>query len=428
MNRSIIATAACTLLSFFAHAQDVKTTIHKHIDTLASPSMHGRGYVFNGGEIAAQYIAGQFNSFGVEKVGSSYFQKYTFPINTFPGEVSLTINNKRHKLTPGKDFIVHAASSEWHKGKMRIETLDLGHATDSLSYYKALQAIDKGNAYFLKNADTPVKHLRLGIRNFAHQLPEALYLVPKHGKMIWTANMDRVAPTIFYVEDTVLPKQIKKVEATVDTRFVQEHNAKNVIGYVPGTEVPDSFIVFSAHYDHLGRMGKDALFAGANDNASGTSLVLYLAEYFAKHPQRYSVAFMLFSGEEAGLLGSKHYVYNPLFPLQQIRFLVNLDMTGEATNGITVVNGEAHEPEFAIMDKLNDAGNYMTKVRKRERTSNSDHYFFSKEGVPAFFIYTHGTKPYYHDVLDLPEEISLENVDKFVQLLIDYTNTLSNTK
>ena len=426
MKRSIIAGVACMLLSLCTQAQDVKTTIHKHIDTLASPSMHGRGYVFNGGDIAARYIAGRFAAFGLEKMDGSYFQRYSFPINTFPGQVDLTIQNT--KLTPGKDYIVHGASGEWHKGKMKLNTIDLSNAKDSFSYYKALQKVRKGDAYYLINADTPTKYLSLGIRNFAHQLPEGLYIVPKHGKMIWTANQDVVAPTIFYVEDTVLPQKMKKVKATVDTRYVPQYVAKNVIGYVKGTEVPDSFIVFSAHFDHLGRMGKDALFAGANDNASGTSLVLYLAEYFAKHPQRYSVAFMLFSGEEAGLLGSKYYVYHPLFPLQQIRFLVNLDMTGEATDGITVVNGEAHEPEFDLMSALNAQHNYMTKVRKRERTSNSDHYFFSKEGVPAFFIYTHGTKPFYHDVLDLPEQISLENVDKFAQLLIDYTNTLTNTK
>src|SRR5690606_3298622 len=141
------------------------------------------------------------------------------------------------------------------------------------------------------------------------------------------------------------------------------------------------------HFDHLGRMGKNAVFPGASDNASGTSLVLYLASYFAKHPPRYSVAFMWFSGEEAGLLGSKHYVENPVFPLEQIRFLVNLDMTGDATNGITVVNGVSHEPEFALLEKLNVDSMYAKKINKRERTSNSDHYHFSKEGVPAVFIY-----------------------------------------
>src|SRR5690606_27945048 len=157
-------------------------------------------------------------------------------------------------------------------------------------------------------------------------------------------------------------------------------------------------------------------------------LVMYLADYFAKHPQRYSVAFMLFSGEEAGLLGSKYYVENPIFPLKQIRFLVNLDMTGDATNGITVVNGLAHDPEFDILEALNVDSMYAKKINQRERTSNSDHYYFSKEGVPAFFIFTNGTKPFYHDVLDVAKEIPLERSDDLAKLLIKFTGKLTGTK
>ncbi|NJO68366.1 MAG: M28 family peptidase [Bacteroidetes bacterium] len=94
-----------------------------------------------------------------------------------------------------------------------------------------------------------------------------------------------------------------------------KHNARNVIGYLPGET--DTFIVFTAHYDHLGYMGRNTMFPGANDNASGTSMVLDLIrELSEKKNHRYSYAFMLFSGEEAGLLGSTHYVQHPYFPLK----------------------------------------------------------------------------------------------------------------
>ena len=280
--------------------------------------------------------------------------------------------------------------------------------------------------YWLQNADTPTKKLKLGIRKFAKELPRGLYIVPKHGKLTWTASQDQVPATIVYIEDTVLPKKPKKVLADISSIYIADFEAKNVIGYVKGTEVPDSFIVFTAHYDHLGRMGRAALFAGASDNASGTSLVMYLANYFAQNPSRYSVAFMLFSGEEAGLVGSKYYVENPLFPLEKIRFLVNLDMTGDATNGITVVNGVAHEDEFALLQEINKDSTYATKIKKRERTSNSDHYYFSKNGVPAFFIYGNGTIGHYHDVFDLPKDINLRRVDDLAELLIKFENRLSS--
>jgi aminopeptidase YwaD len=407
-------------------AQDEKQFIRQRIEQLASPGFHGRGYVMGGGNIAAQYIADEFKSYGVQPLGQngSYYQDYDFSVNTFPGRVFVQV--KKTVLKPGPDYIVNAASSAWHsKKRQKMKRLDLSEVRDSLQWDNVKKNIKPGGVYYMTGADTPTNHLKLGIRKFATELPEGLYIVPKHGKLTWTANTNKVPGTIVYIEDTVLPKKPKKVLVNVDTRFVDMFKSKNVIGYIKGTEQPDSFIVFTAHYDHLGRMGKNALFAGANDNASGTSMVLYLANYFAKNPQRYSVAFMLFSGEEAGLLGSKYYVENPIFPLQQIRFLVNLDMTGDATNGITVVNGVSHEPEFAMMEAINVDSVYAKKINKRERTSNSDHYHFSKEGVPAVFIYGNGTKPHYHDVFDLPKEITLERVDGLAQLLIKLTGRLS---
>lgn len=407
-------------------AQGEKEFIQQRIEQLASPGFHGRGYVMNGGNIAAQYIADEFKSYGVLPLGQngSYFQDYDFSVNTFPGRVFVQVN--KTVLKPGPDYIVNAASSAWHsKKRQKMKLLDLSEVRDSLQWDNVKKTIKPGGVYYMTGADTPTNHLKLGIRKFATELPEGLFIVPKHGKLTWTANTNKVPGTIIDIEDTVLPKNPKKVLVNVDTRYVDVFKAKNVIGYVKGTEQPDSFVVFTAHFDHLGRMGKNALFAGANDNASGTSLVLYLANYFAKHPQRYSVAFMLFSGEEAGLLGSKYYVENPIFPLQQIRFLVNLDMTGDATNGITVVNGVSHEPEFALMEEINADSVYAKKINKRKRTSNSDHYHFSKEGVPAVFIYGNGTKPHYHDVFDLPKEITLERVDGLAQLLIKLTGRLS---
>lgn len=424
--RNIVIVLINLLTICTATAQDEKAFMRQRIEKLASPEFHGRGYVMNGGDIAAQYIADELKSYGVLPLNkyNSYFQDYTFSINTFPGKAEVRINKKQ--LRPGLDYIVNGASGAWHSKKpQRMKKIDLTHVHDSLQWDKVKQGLKPGGVYYLDHADTPINALNLGIRKFATELPQGLFIVPKHGKLIWTANTNKVPATIVYIEDTVMPKKPKKVLANIETKYINEFKAKNVVGYVKGTEMPDSFIVFTAHYDHLGRMGKKALFAGASDNATGTSLVMYLADYFAKHPQRYSVAFMLFSGEEAGLLGSKYYVENPIFPLKQIRFLVNLDMTGDATNGITVVNGLAHDPEFDILEALNVDSMYAKKINQRERTSNSDHYYFSKEGVPAFFIFTNGTKPFYHDVLDLPKEIPLERSDDLARLLIKFTGRLS---
>jgi hypothetical protein len=407
-------------------AQQEKKWIKHQITTLSGSTMHGRGYVNKGGAKAAGYIQRQFIEYGLTSFSndSNFFQPYQFSVNTFPGNVSLIINKKA--LKPGADYIVHAASASYHSSKkLKLKKVDVATIKDSAALQQVLSGIRSDRAYLIENADSLTKNLKLTYRLFAKQFPKGLFIVPKQGKLIWTVATDTVPATIVYVEDTVMPKRPKKVLVNIDTKFEPAFKTQNVIGYVPGTAVPDSFIVFTAHYDHLGHMGKQTVFPGAHDNASGTSLMLYLANYFAKHPQRYSVAFMAFSGEEAGLLGSKYYVNNPLFPLEKIRFVTNLDMTGNAKDGITVVNAKDNPDEFALLSQLNTDKSYLPKLNERENTSNSDHYPFTTKGVPAVFIYGLGAKGYYHDIFDTAKELSLDNIDNLAKLLIDFTGKLS---
>jgi hypothetical protein len=405
-------------------AQDEKRWIKERITKLSSGPMHGRGYVNKGGEKAAAYIQSSFREFGLlpfEK-DSTYLQDYFMSINTFPDDVMLELNG--HYLRPGHDYIVDAGSSPYFAEKIKLKKVDLKKVKDSASWTKVKVKFEPNKAYWLKNSDTVTKYLKLSHRTFAKQFPKGLFIMPKHGKLTWSAWQETIPATILYVEDTVLPKRVSHANVNVEAKFLPAFKNHNLIGFVPGTEKPDSFIVFTAHYDHLGRMGRQTVFPGAHDNASGTSLVLYLANYFAQHPQKYSVAFMLFSGEEAGLVGSKHYVKTPLFPLEQIRFVVNLDMTGDATNGITVVNGDEMKQEFKLLERLNLKNAYVPKVVVRGQTQNSDHYSFSAAGVPAVFIYSNGTKPYYHDVFDTAKELSLDYIDGLAKLLIDFAGSL----
>jgi hypothetical protein len=393
--------------------------------------MHGRGYVAKGGDKAASFIRKNLQESGVLAFDkdSTYLQRYTFPVNTFPASVHVEINKK--ELEAGSDYLVDAGSVSYHSDKVKFNKLDFSNTKDSAALLGMQKAIAPGGAYIVKGADTLSKYLKLSLRTFGTNFPKGLYIVPKHGKLTWLVRTDTLQSTIVYVEDTVLPKRIRKAAVHIDNKFLPAFKTQNVIGYVPGTEKPDSFIVFTAHYDHLGHMGRSTIFPGAHDNASGTSLVLYLAAYFAQHPQKYSVVFMLFSGEEAGLIGSKHYVKNPVFPLDQIRFVVNLDMTGDATNGITVVNGGTRPNEFALLESINTKKSYLPKIIKREQTKNSDHYSFSEAGIPAVFIYCNGdekNKGYYHDIFDKAKEISLNNIDNLSKLLIDFTARLSGTE
>jgi Zn-dependent M28 family amino/carboxypeptidase len=171
-------------------------------------------------------------------------------------------------------------------------------------------------------------------------------------------------------------------------------------------------------------MGKDTYFPGANDNASGISLLLNLAHYYASHPAKYSIGFICFAGEEAGLLGSKYYTENPLVPLKNIRFLINTDLAGTGDEGITVVNATEFPREFAYMNAINDEDKLLIKIYPRGKAANSDHYFFTEKGVPAFFFYTMGGIKAYHDVFDKAETLPLNEHEDLFKLIVQFNQKL----
>ncbi|MCX6294627.1 MAG: M20/M25/M40 family metallo-hydrolase, partial [Bacteroidetes bacterium] len=185
------------------------------------------------------------------------------------------------------------------------------------------------------------------------------------------------------------------------------------------------FIVYTAHYDHLGQMGEEIFFPGANDNASGSAMLLNLARYYSmtEHKPKCSIAFIAFCGEEAGLLGSKYYTEHPVFPLKNIKFVLNMDIMGTGEDGITVVNGSVFKNEFDKLKEINTQNNFIKDVKIRGKAANSDHYCFSEKGVKAFFIYSMGGIKAYHDIYDRAETLPLnefENLFKLITAFGDY--------
>jgi aminopeptidase YwaD len=405
-----------------AHGQGLQTEkdfIRSYVQVLASPGMYGRGYVKEGRERASAFLQRKFSEFKLKPATRDgvYIQGYSFPVNTFPGKMSLEVNGK--ELIAGVDYLVDAASAAIRTKEKQVKKIDLDKVADSAALAQLVGSLNGEFVLLLQEVDSFCKRTQIRSRNFSDILPQGCYIIPTRTKLTWTVSRKQNDATIFYVKEDALPRKVKDVNATVDAKFIQQAKNDNVIGYVPGT-VKDSFIVFSAHYDHLGMMGENAIFPGASDNASGTSAMLYLASYFAKHPQRYSVLFIAFSGEEAGLMGSDFFVDHPVVPLERIKFLTNVDIMGDATDGVTVVNATEFPRQFELLNSINDKNHYLPVIKSRGKAANSDHYHFSEAGVPAFFIYSNGGKGYYHDIFDKPEEITLANIDGVVKLLIDF--------
>jgi Zn-dependent M28 family amino/carboxypeptidase len=226
------------------------------------------------------------------------------------------------------------------------------------------------------------------------------------------------------LKDGVFADSITRMQIRIKNRYLHGYKTQNIIGYVPGTACPDSFMVFTAHYDHLGLMGRHTYFPGANDNASGVAMVLSLARYFNAHPQRFSVVFIFFSGEELGLLGSGYFTENSPIRLSMVKFLVNLDLVGTGSDGITVVNATAFPDQFEMLSLINNRGAYVNGIKQRGSACNSDHCPFFRRGVPCFYIYTMGGIAAYHDPDDRPETLPLTAFEGLTRLLVEFCGSL----
>ena len=169
-------------------------------------------------------------------------------------------------------------------------------------------------------------------------------------------------------------------------------------------------------------MGNKTYYPGANDNASGTSMVLDLARHYSLpgNKPEYSIVFILLSGEETGLYGSRYFAENPLFPLEDIKLVVNLDMVGSGSDGITVVNGTLCDTLMQKMQAINDETQFLKEIKPRGESCNSDHCPFFQKGVKSIFIYTRGKElTEYHTVYDTSDNFPFTAYDGLVGLLTE---------
>ncbi len=248
-------------------------------------------------------------------------------------------------------------------------------------------------------------------------------LLQLENKLIHSAATQQENFCVLHLKKNLLNHKEKIFCKLKITSKIENIQTDNIYAFIPGTMYPDSFIVFSAHYDHLGNIDT-TIFPGANDNASGVAVLLDLMKYYKQHPLRYSVAFYFFTGEEIGLMGSKYYVEHPLFDLKRIKCLINLDLMGGGSEGIMVVNGKVFEEDFERLKKLNTEKGYHLSIQSRGKAQNSDHYWFTESGVKSFFIYTLGDITAYHDVFDVPGQLKFSHYEKLFDLLNDWLKSI----
>lgn len=435
--------------------------LYKRLAVLASDSLEGRETGEPGQKKAADFIRGEFTKFGLEPIvetnnGKSYYQ--TFDLYKMVNkEIYLKVKGKKLNIvedivffgggsTPAEvnaqavyigdganipedfDFTGKIAVFSDKDGNWRntaSKTLEGGAianivVSDSEVEFESLLNRMSG---FMSRARLSVSKPKAGENRFIFMIG------PEIAKGIFNESLDQI--------------KSKPYEATANISFlvnrgVEAVSTENVLGYMPGTDLKDEVLVITSHYDHIGKSG-DVVNNGADDDGSGTTSVLEIAEAFSiakkkkKGPRR-SILFMTVTGEEKGLLGSDYYTKNPILPLQNTVTNLNIDMVGRVDSahmdnkeyiyviGSDKLSSELHE----LSEKANKetVGIELDYKYNDENDPNrfyyrSDHYNFAKNNIPIIF-YFNGVHPDYHRPTDTIEKINFPVMQKRA-LLVFYT-------
>jgi aminopeptidase YwaD len=392
------------------------------VDTLTSKYFSGRGAINQGEKKASEYIAKEYRRHGLKKIENTYFQKFNYPINTFPGELSVALD--KTLLVAGKDYLVDASS-----GKISGIFNLVWYNKDNAPTKKQLKKLAFRNFFankFIVIDDKGVEKENESFQSLMlNSCGAAGIILIEEGKLTQSISTTYNDYGIVRIKREKISRDYKTLTLTINQKFIRDYQSQNVIGFVEGSEHPDSIIILSAHYDHLGMMGNKVYFPGANDNASGVAMLLRLAHYYThKEPPLKTLVFIAFGAEEAGLIGSKYFVDNPTVSFDNINFVFNMDLMGTGDNGAMIVNGTIFPKQFEKLQKINKERDYLLEIKKRGKAANSDHYWFTEKGIPSFFMYTLGGIKAYHDVYDVSKTLPLTDFEDCFRLIHNFVDEL----
>ncbi len=468
--------------------------LQNHAMVLASDEYEGRETGKRGQQKAAEYIANHFKALGLPDLGEekTYFQTYTLKGETWEVDgVKIKVNGTEYKYL--EDFYAFPSSNRSRSKLDAKEVIFLGYGIDDPKYsdYKGqnvngkivlvypgepqdaagnfhisgteaasewttnwqakLEAARKNGVKTLLIIEPNVRtkalqlayqltevNLVLGSNNPARKYANNCYISTDIARAIMGKKLDKVTKARDKIRDTGKPQAVKlKTKIVIRQKKIQEDIlAENVLGFIRGSdpELSDEVIVITAHYDHLGRR-ENEIFNGADDNGSGTSAVLEIAEAFAKASEtgaqpRRSILVMTVSGEEKGLLGSEYYADAPVFPLEKTVANLNVDMIGRVDenhlnpNYVYVIGADRISTE---LDAINKAMNDKYTKIELDYTFNakddpnrfyyrSDHYNFAEKGIPSAFFFS-GVHEDYHQTTDTPDKLDYKKMERIARLV-----------
>ena len=406
------------LLALFAVQVQAQDLAHykKVVKELSSSKYQGRGYARGGANKAGYYLEKEYRKAGADEVT---LQPFSIDINTFNGKMDMWADGR--KLKAGVDFSMREYSPGVH-GEFPVYHVDtLNFDADAM--FADLERPEYANAMVCCDFWFAYKHGKAFSR-----LQKAGECTNAGLIQTWTSPIKfykayghRVVdkPIVWVTPEAI--EGVKSVRLGVDNEFLEGYGLFNVIAKVEGAS-HDSCYVFTAHYDHLGNLGRKIYYAGANDNASGTAALVTLAAYYAKNKPQYDMYFLSVSGEDANLRGSEFFVNNPLVPLESIKYLFNIDMIGD-NNPVQYceVSGEGMRG-YELFEQINAEKHYFQALNRGPLAANSDHYPFAVRHVPCIFLENQegDAFPYYHTIYDTWKNAVFDSYEPVFRLITDF--------
>lgn len=404
-----------SLAALELNAQDLPH-FKRVVKELSSARYQGRGYARDGVGKAGKYLEKEFRKVGVDEVT---LQPFTIDINTFPGAMEMWADGK--KLRAGVDFSMREYSPGV-KGEFPVYHIDtVNFNGDAL----LADLAEPENAGCLVCCDFWFTYKHREVFSKLQKTGEC----PNAGLLLtWAAPIkffkaygEKVVdkPIIWVTPEAI--ENVKSVKVNVENAFLNDYELFNVIAKVEGRR-HDSCYVFTAHYDHLGNLGRKVYYPGANDNASGTAAVVTLAEHYAKNRPEFDMYFVAFSGEDANLRGSTFFAEHPLVPLSQIKYLFNIDMIGDDNPVLYCEVSDAGMSQYPRFVKVNREQHLFEALNRGPLAANSDHYPFAVRGVPCIFLENEEGSAFqhYHTPADNSKTVRWDSYEPVFQLVTGF--------
>ncbi|MDF1702002.1 MAG: M28 family peptidase [Planctomycetota bacterium] len=456
--------------------------LRARLEHLASDAMQGRDTISEHAITASNWIAGQWKALGLLPKGTdgSWFQPFTVPQPVLkPGnELSATVGSDTMTFRVEQDWnpfsVTGSGSAE---GEVVFAGYGITTTEPRFKGYDDYKDVDvKGKIVLIFRKNPGWREARHA--SFMAKLGNAR----KHGAAAvllcndpatvaqakgqdvvghWSASLGAPAgsgpiPYAFVSQDvarrllsasgqtlegleTALRKsgpqsqRLENVSVKVRTALAttKESNARNVIGFLPGRdpELAEEVVVLGAHYDHVGlgffgstggASAAGKIHNGADDNGSGSVSLLEVAEWFAQgqnRPRR-SLLFIAFTGEERGLLGSRHYVEHPTVPLADTVAMLNMDMVGRSKGGRMSMGGVGTAKGLKALVAKENKKHGLTMEWDPQGVAPTDSTSFFRKGLPVLFFFT-GLHEDYHKPTDDVERINFADMTRICRLVRD---------